>query len=66
MSEERKYCPICFASLRDDASKCLEENCAWWDKKAKQCACLSLIDVLSRIDESLNAVPPEKIWGTPQ
>lgn len=40
MSEDKKYCPICFASLRDDVSKCLEEECAWWDENTKKCSIL--------------------------
>jgi len=42
-------CPILYASPEFATSpsyKCIEEECAWYDKKTKQCAILTIAKAL--------------------
>lgn len=38
-----KYCPImCYQNNEDCLTKCLENECVWWNEKEKNC-CIQII-----------------------
>lgn len=66
MSEQEKYCPIMTAGANWSVSKCIEEDCAWWDSKLERCAIVQISKLLKDIrdvtDYKLTKISNDLRW----
>ena len=53
---ERKICPLLFASAADIEYECRPDHCAWWNKSANACALAAGSAALLSIGNSLKEI----------
>lgn len=54
MSEQGKYCPIINAGANWSVSKCIGEDCAWWDSNMERCSIVQISALLESIRDVTN------------
>ena len=54
MSEQGKNCPIMTAGANWSVSKCIEEDCAWWNSNMERCSIVQISELLESIRDVTN------------